>query len=65
LKVERDEKDNYLFQERPSGKFARVLDLGTALDPNGAEAHLENGVLTLKVAKAEIAKPKTIKVVSK
>ena len=65
LHFERDEKDNYLLQERPSGKFSRELELGTALDPDGAEAHLENGVLTLRVAKAEIARPKTIKVVSK
>jgi len=65
LLFERDEKDNYLVQERPSGKFSRVLDLETPLDPDGAEAHLDNGVLTLRVAKAEIAKPKTIKVVSK
>jgi len=42
-----------------------VLSLPTTLDPNGAEAHVENGILTLRVPKAETARPKTIKVVSK
>ena len=62
LKVERNEKDVYLLRERPSGKFSRVLHLPTPLDPSGAEAHMDNGILTLQVSKAETARPKTIKV---
>jgi len=52
-------------QERPYGKFSRVLSLPTTLDSNGAEASVENGILTLRVPKAETARPKTIKVVTK
>ena len=62
LKVERNEKDVYLLRERHSGKFSRVLHLPTPLDPSGAEAHMDNGILTLQVSKAETARPKTIKV---
>lgn len=65
LKVERDEKVNYLLQERPSGRFYRTLNLPEPLDAGKTEASLENGVLTLHVPKAEEARPKTIKVVNK
>ena len=62
LKVEREENAEYLLTERPSGRFSRTLDFPVALDPAKAEAHVENGVLTLRVPKAESAKPRTIKV---
>jgi HSP20 family protein len=65
LLYQQDEKADYLVQERPYGNFSRVLSLPTTLDSNGAEAHVENGVLTLRVPKAETARPKTVKVVSK
>lgn len=65
IKLERDESDEYLLAERPSGKFHRVLTLPTPLNASKVEANLENGVLTLVVPKAEEAKPHTIKVVSK
>jgi HSP20 family protein len=58
----RPENDNYLLRERPSGKFNRVLNLPSTLDTEHAEAHVENGILTLRVPKAETARPKTIKV---
>lgn len=62
LKLDRPENDSYLLRERPSGKFSRVLNLPTTLDPEHAEAHVENGILTLRVPKAETARPKVIKV---
>lgn len=65
IKTDRDESDNYLLTERPSGKFHRVLTLPTPLDANKVEADLENGVLTLVVPKAEEAKPHTIKIKQK
>ncbi len=65
LLYQQDEKADFLVQERPYGKFSRVLSLPTTLDPDGAEAHVENGILTLRVPKAEAARPKSIKVVSK
>ncbi len=58
----RDEHASYLLQERPAGRFSRVLTLPAELDASKAEASLEDGVLTLRVPKAEAARPKTIKV---
>jgi HSP20 family protein len=62
---QQDEKADYLVQERPYGNFSRVLSLPTTLDSDGAEAQFENGVLTLRIPKAETARPKTVKVISK
>ncbi len=62
LKHERKEADQYLLQELPAGRFSRVLTLPAQLDSTKAEANLENGVLTLRIPKAEAARPKTIKV---
>ena len=53
---------HYLMRERPSGRFSRVLTLPDELDAQQAEADLSNGVLTLRVPKAEQARPRTIKV---
>jgi HSP20 family protein len=60
-----DDKAEYLIEERPHGNFNRVIELPVALDSNAAEAKIENGVLTLHIPKAEAARPRTIKVVSK
>ncbi len=49
-------------QERPSGSFERVLTLPISVDPAKVEARLENGVLTIKMAKSEAAKPRKITV---
>ena len=65
FKVERDEKDEYLLAERPSGHFSRVLTFPVALDPAKTEATMANGVLTLRTPKAESARPKVIKVTTK
>jgi HSP20 family protein len=61
----RDEKASYLLQERPAGRFSRVLTLPAELDSAHAEASLEDGVLTLRIPKAETARPKTIKVATR
>ncbi|MDK2981989.1 MAG: hypothetical protein PWQ55_2336 [Chloroflexota bacterium] len=60
-----DETANYVLQERPSGKFVRTVTLPDTLNAAKADAHMENGILTLVIPKAEEAKPKTIKVTSK
>jgi HSP20 family protein len=65
LKHDRDEKTEYLLRELPEGRFSRVLNLPAPLDSTKAEANLENGVLTLRVPKAETARPKSIKVQTK
>jgi len=65
FKNEREENADYLLSERPAGKFYRSLTLPDALDAGKAEATLSNGILTLRVPKAEEARPKSIKIVSK
>jgi len=59
---EKAEHDGYLLRERRYGQFARTLNFPVELDGAKAEASVENGVLTLRVPKAETAKPKMIKV---
>jgi len=55
----------YLMSELPAGTFRRTLRLPSELDAEKAAASIENGILTLRVPKAESARPKTIKVVTK
>jgi len=52
----------YHRQERAIGEFARVLRMPAEVDSAKVEASLSNGVLLLKLPKAEAAKPKKIKV---
>jgi HSP20 family protein len=47
-------------QERGFGKFVRTLTLPFAVDPNNVEAHFENGVLRVQLAKHESAKARKI-----
>jgi len=58
-------KENYLYQERRYGSFARSVVLPSGLKPDKAEATIEDGVLTLTIPKAEEVKPKAIKVKAK
>ncbi len=62
LAMNTDEKANYIHKECPCGKFHRTITLPSTLDASKADAKVENGILTLRVPKAEEAKPKTIKV---
>lgn len=63
--TELKEGDEGLLHERRHGKFARSVTLPAELDGAHAEAAIENGVLTLRLPKAETAKAKTIKVIAK
>jgi HSP20 family protein len=58
----RVENQNYILRERASGAFERVLTINTPIDTGKVEATFEDGVLTLKLPKAESVKPKQIKV---
>jgi HSP20 family protein len=49
-------------QERGSGKFVRVLTLPSDVNHDQVQAHLENGVLNVRLAKSETAKPRKITV---
>jgi len=62
---EQSEEANWLLRERSNGKFARTLTLPTEVDGAKAEAAIENGVLTLRLPKAETARPKNITVKAK
>lgn len=59
---ETSEDTKYLRRERPTGKFARSMRLPAMLNASGAEAEVIDGVLKLRVPKAEEAKAKQIKV---
>ena len=49
-------------QERNFGQFTRTLTLPFAVDADKVEARLENGVLRIKLAKHESARPRKIEV---
>ncbi|MGH2521963.1 MAG: Hsp20/alpha crystallin family protein [Anaerolineales bacterium] len=55
-------QDGWLLRERRPVTFARTLRFPTELDGAKAEASLENGLLTVRLPKAETAKPKMVKV---
>lgn len=57
-----EEKGDWLVRERSYGKFARTFRLPAELDSNKVEANLEDGVLTVRLPKAESARPKAITV---
>jgi HSP20 family protein len=56
------ENAKYMTNELPSGRFARVVTLPVDIDAAQTEANIKNGFLTLRVPKAEIVRPKSIKV---
>lgn len=51
-----------LLQEIRRGRFVRTLNLPAGLEPDRATATFEDGVLTLRIPKAEQAKPRQIKI---
>lgn len=62
FKAAAGEDEKFLVRELPSGSFSRIITLPTALEPSKAEATIKNGVLVLRVPKAEAHRPKSIKV---
>jgi HSP20 family protein len=48
--------------ERSYGSFVRAFSLPETVDPENVKADFKNGVLTMTIAKKEVAKPRTIKV---
>lgn len=69
IKVDRPEVEEqgvtYHRRERPIGSFTRVLRLPSPVSSDAVEAELKNGVLTIKLPKAEAARPRKIQVLSK
>jgi len=60
-----NQEGEYLLSELPAGDFRRSLRLPTLLDADKAEASIENGILNLRIPRAEVALPKSIPVISK
>ena len=60
-----NQQGDYLLNELPAGSFRRALRLPTPLDADKAEAALENGILTLRIPRAETARPRSVTIVSK
>jgi len=58
-------EEDYLLNELPSGSFRRVLRMPVEIDADSVEAKITDGVLTLRLPKAESARPKTIKISAK
>jgi HSP20 family protein len=59
------ENVNYVFFERPWGRFSRTLQLNVPVEAERAEASFENGMLTLTLPKAEAVRPRVIPVKAK
>jgi len=58
-------EEDYLLQELPSGSFRRALRMPSEIDTDKVEAKITDGVLTLRLPKAESARPKKIKIAVK
>jgi HSP20 family protein len=62
-KIEKEEKEeNYRRVERQYGIFTRSFTLPSSVDTGQVNAHYDNGVLKISLAKKAEAKPKQIKV---
>ena len=60
---EREETEGeYLLREIRRGSFTRTVALPEGLEPDRATARFEHGLLALSVPKAEIVKPKQIRI---
>jgi HSP20 family protein len=57
---ERKEGENYFVYERRHGNFSRAFSLPETADGESVEASLVSGVLEVKVAKRESAKPRKV-----
>jgi HSP20 family protein len=55
--------EDYLYQECYWGKFARSIILPQEVDPDGAEVMFKNGILTVRLPKANKKKTKKLKII--
>ena len=63
--ADKADEDKYLLREFPNGSFTRTLRLPATIDADHVDAKITDGVLTLRLPKAESARPKKIKVTSR
>lgn len=52
----------YYRQERPSGVFHRVINIGVPVERDKVSATITDGILTVTLPKAEEVKPRTISI---
>jgi HSP20 family protein len=57
-----EEGAKYHRREREAGTFSRMIGLPGEVNTEKVEANLDNGVLSISIPKAEVAKPKQITV---
>lgn len=55
-----EENLNFVRRERGSGEFTRTIVLPEAVQADKIDASLSNGIMTIKLPKAEAAKPRKI-----
>ena len=61
--AEEERKDqSWIIREQRAGSFHRMVTLPAAVNPDGAEARFQDGILELTLPKAEQALPRQIKV---
>jgi HSP20 family protein len=60
----KEEESSAILQEITRGRFSRSFTLPAGLEPDKATATFEDGVLTLRIPKAEQVKPRQIKITS-
>jgi HSP20 family protein len=58
----KSDENSYLVRELPNGSFTRTLRLPAPIDAEQVDANITDGVLTLRLPKAESARPKQIKI---
>lgn len=61
---QRPEQAGYYLRELRRGHFARSVTLPMSVNADGAQASFENGMLNLRLPKAESARPRQIKISS-
>ncbi len=59
---EGDSRDVYLMRERRAGTYSRVFRLGAAVDRQGIEGKMTDGVLRIRIPKQKSALPRRIQV---
>ena len=59
---EQVERDQYLYRERRYGNFSRSLQLPVRVEGDRAEATFTDGILNLRIPKAEEVKPRQIRI---
>jgi HSP20 family protein len=61
----KNDENEYLMRELPTGAFTRTLRLPSTIDAEHVEARIADGVLTLTLPKAESARPRRISIKTK